>query len=194
MRRVLMVLVMACGVAEGALAQTTVPVPVMPTSGATALPLRGPVWYAPAAGMAGSAMEGDDFEHIRLAVRRVPRSGGPSGSGPVVCCSKKGAIVGAAIGAALGWIVSYPLYGCETQRQVPCGTRNMLLLGGIGAGIGAFAIPIKRPNWPDHDPSPWARHDALCGPALGTAPVQAAYSDSLAGFGRLRPASDPCAG
>jgi hypothetical protein len=73
------------------------------------------------------------------------------------CCSRKGAIIGASVGAALGfWLVTQGAY--DTPG---CGIRDVALIGtfgGLGALVGAFA---------EHQPDP-ASHRALI--ALASAP------------------------
>jgi hypothetical protein len=53
------------------------------------------------------------------------------------CCNRKGALIGAAIGASLGaWLTASV---CDAGNCTTTYARYMAVLGGIGAGLGAFA-------------------------------------------------------
>src|SRR5688572_15760607 len=53
------------------------------------------------------------------------------------CCNPKGALVGAAIGAAVAvWVT---LYTCDAGDCTGHYVKNITVFGGIGAGLGVFA-------------------------------------------------------
>jgi hypothetical protein len=66
----------------------------------------------------------------------VGRTAPPGGSSRH-CCNKKGALIGAAVGAATGFFLT--LSACDAGDCTSTYVRVVGLCGGIGAAIGAFA-------------------------------------------------------
>lgn len=86
--------------------------------------------------------------------RQIPQARPPFGR-PHTCCNLKHVLIGAGVGAGLGLMLSFACDGgdCAWER-----VKAMALVGGIGAGIGAFAsrsgpgvpfVPV-----PSNGPSP----------------------------------------
>ena len=65
------------------------------------------------------------------------------------CCNPEGATIGAAIGAAAGWL--FTQHFCDAGDCSGDYIKSMAVLGGIGALVGAFAdrhntVPIASPD------------------------------------------------
>jgi hypothetical protein len=59
------------------------------------------------------------------------------------CCGLKGAVIGAAIGAGLGWWIVAHI--CDAGDCTSEYVKYMVVLGGVGGGLGALAH--RSPSW-----------------------------------------------
>jgi hypothetical protein len=69
----------------------------------------------------------------------------PIARGRRACCSRDGAIIGAAIGAGIGALFSL---ACDAGDCTSTYLRNIAVLGGVGGAIGAFTDHRPLHPWP----------------------------------------------
>ena len=116
----------------------------------------------PSLAQAQASLGAPDSATLAAQPLRMPSNLVPAGQGPftgppanrhIQCCSRKGALIGFAVGA--GSAVLLTRYLCDAGDCFGTYVKSVALLGGIGAGIGAVAgspslkaaIPFPTKRW-----------------------------------------------